>query len=87
MNIQENLKQAVTRLKQANVEDSIRLARLLLAFILQVDKEYLITHDLQEIGDRKRAAIFLLYYANHTRKTFAIYYKSTRVYEVKLLCR
>lgn len=52
MNIQENLKQAVVQLKQANVPESTRIARLLLAFILQVDKEYLITHDLQEIGAR-----------------------------------
>lgn len=49
MNIKENLKQAVQLLKQANIEDSFVIARMLLAYTLQVKKEYLITHDLQEI--------------------------------------
>lgn len=50
MNIKENLKQAIQFLKQANIEDSFVIARSLLAYTLQVNKEYLITHDLQEIG-------------------------------------
>lgn len=50
MKIKESLEQAIQRLKQANIPDSIAIARRILAYTLQVQKEYLITHDLQEIG-------------------------------------
>lgn len=50
MKIKESLEQAIQQLKQANIPDRIAIARRILAHTLQVQKEYLITHDLQEIG-------------------------------------
>lgn len=53
MKIKESLEQAIQQLKQEGISDSIAIARRVLAYTLQVQKEYLITHDLQEIGALK----------------------------------
>lgn len=49
MKIKDTLKQGVEILKQANIEDAILKARILLSFILKKKKEYLIVHDEEEL--------------------------------------
>lgn len=47
MNIEQILKEAIERLKKSNIEEPITKARRILAHILKVGKEYLITHEKQ----------------------------------------
>lgn len=49
MTIAENLKRAVQLLKQANVEESVRLSKMLLAHIIKKSKEYLVIHSSEEL--------------------------------------
>lgn len=44
MTIQENLRKAIQNLKQENVEEPMLKARLLLCYVLKVEKEYLVIH-------------------------------------------
>ena len=53
MKLKEVLKQAITKLKENNIEECANKARRLLAFMLNVEKEYLITHDNLEITEKQ----------------------------------
>lgn len=49
MTIQENLRKAIQNLKQENVEEPMLKARLLLCYVLKVEKEYLVIHSEEEM--------------------------------------
>lgn len=49
MKLKEILEQAITKLKDNNIEEATSKARRLLSFILNVSREYLIIHDEQDI--------------------------------------
>ena len=49
MNIEEILKKEINNLKQNNIENSTLKAKILLANILNVKKEYLLIHSEEEI--------------------------------------
>ena len=51
MKIKDILNEGVEILKQANIEDPILKSRILLSYILKKEKEYLITHDEDELSD------------------------------------
>ena len=49
MNIKEVLEQAIINLKENNIEEPINKARRILAYVLNVDKQYLIINDTKEL--------------------------------------
>lgn len=49
MTIQDNLRKAVQQLKENKIEEPMLKARLLLCYILKVEKEYLVIHSEEEI--------------------------------------
>jgi len=53
MKLKEVLEQSIIRLKENNIEECTNKARRLLAFTLNVEKEYLITHNEEDITDEK----------------------------------
>lgn len=53
MKIKEILKNSINELKKSKIENSIKKARILLAHVLEVEKEYLIVHDEDEINEEK----------------------------------
>jgi len=53
MQIKEVLKQAITKLKKNEIEEATSKAKRLLAFTLNVEKKYLITHDNSEITEEQ----------------------------------
>ena len=59
MTINETLSIAINKLKESNIAEPISKARLILAFVLCKQKEYLITHDkevLKKLNLKKVAA-------------------------------
>ena len=50
MTIKEILNDGVEKLKQNKIDSSFSIARILLSSILNVEKEYFITHDLEEVA-------------------------------------
>lgn len=59
MNIEQILKEAIERLKKSNIEEPITKARRILAHILKVGKEYLITHEKQILSKEQEKEYFL----------------------------
>ncbi len=53
MTIQENLRKAIQQLKENKVEEPMRKARLLLCYILEVKKEYLVIHSEEEMRKKE----------------------------------
>lgn len=58
MNIEQILKEAIERLKKSNIEEPITKARRILAHILKVGKEYLITHEKQILSKEQEKEYF-----------------------------
>lgn len=53
MKIKEILDKSIKKLKEMKIEDAHSRAKRILAFTLEVKKEYLIIHDLEEVQDEK----------------------------------
>lgn len=53
MKIEEILKKSIYELNKNKIEDSAKKARIILAHILGVQKEYLVVHDKEEIAESK----------------------------------
>ena len=53
MTIQENLKKAIKLLKENNIQEPIMKARILLLFVLNKDKTYLIAHEEKSLNKRQ----------------------------------
>ena len=53
MTIKDALKYGVEELKNNNIHEPIRKTRLILAFVLCKNKEYLITHDTEILRKRR----------------------------------
>ena len=53
MTIKETLKLEIEFLKKLNIQEPISKARILLAFTIKQPKEYLITHDTEELSEEK----------------------------------
>jgi release factor glutamine methyltransferase len=53
MKIQEILNEAVCKLKKENIEEPVLKARLLLCYILKVEKEYLIVNANKEVDEKQ----------------------------------
>ena len=51
MNIKQSLEYGIKVLKENKIEEPFLKARMLLSYILNVEKEYLILHDLEEISE------------------------------------
>lgn len=86
MTIKKSLEKAINILKEHNIEQPILHSRLLLEFVLKKDKMYLIVSENNEI-DSSNAKIFFEYVNQLAkRNTFSIYNKSSRIYEIRLLC-
>lgn len=66
MNIKEILKKSNELLTKKNIDESILKSRILLANVLNVKKEYLITHDDEEIPKNLEVIFF-----ENLRETFA----------------
>ena len=49
--IEEVLKEAIIKLKNNNIEESSLKARMLLSFILNADKEFLVTHNNETVNN------------------------------------
>lgn len=58
MKIKEILKKSNQILIQNNIAESFLKSRILLAYILKVDKEYLIIHDEDEISNSQEIEFF-----------------------------
>ena len=58
MKIKEMLKKSNQILIQNNIAESFLKSRILLAYILKVDKEYLIIHDEDEISNSQEIEFF-----------------------------
>lgn len=58
MKIKEILKKSNQILIQNNISESFLKSRILLAYILKVDKEYLIIHDEDEISNSQEIEFF-----------------------------
>ena len=54
MTILENLKDAVQKLNQVEIDNSIMKARVLLAFVLNKSKEYLIINENYELSNEEQ---------------------------------
>ncbi len=53
MKIKEILQNSINELNKNKIESSIKKARILLAYVLDVEKEYLVVHDDEEIDKQK----------------------------------
>lgn len=53
MTIQENLRKAVQQLKENKIEEPMLKARLLLCYVLKVEKEYLVIHSEEEMRQQE----------------------------------
>jgi len=53
MTIQENLKKGIELLKENHIEEPIIKARILLLFVMRKDKEYLITHEQENLNEEQ----------------------------------
>ena len=50
MTIQENLNIAIQKLKQENIDEPMLKARLLLCYVLKMEKEYLMIHSNEQVN-------------------------------------
>lgn len=53
MKIKEILQNSIIELNKNKIEDSVKKARILLAYVLEVEKEYLVVHDEDKIDEKK----------------------------------
>lgn len=53
MKIKEILQNSINELNKNKIEDPVKKARILLAHVLKVEKEYLVIHDEEEIDEKK----------------------------------
>ena len=58
MNIEEALKEAIDKLNMNKVNESTLKARMLLAFVLDKEKEYLVIHNKDEVEERLLSPFF-----------------------------
>ena len=85
MTIRETIKKGMINLKTNGIEEPNLKARLLMQFILNKPRQYLLIYDNQTLSLRQEVNYFKAIKNNKWRTT-STYYAYARIYENEFLC-
>lgn len=86
MTIRETIKKGMINLKTNGIEEPNLKARLLMQFILNKPRQYLLIYDNQTLSLRQEVNYFKAIKKNNKWRTTSTYYAYARIYENEFLC-
>ena len=86
MQIKEVMRKGMIKLKTNGIQEPNLKSRLLMQYILNRPREYLLVHDDKQLTLRQEVNYFKAIKKIVRWSTFATYNTQTRIYEINVLC-